>query len=72
VADGLWYNRRMTLEELLEMRVGDVLTQDLNGVQLLRDVRNGVTRIILLANGAEAEYLIAVVQALSAPKEASC
>lgn len=55
----------MTVEELLELRVGDVLTQGLDGVQLLRDSRGGVTRVILLANGEEAEYLISVVEALS-------
>lgn len=65
----------MTLEELLELRVGDVLTQDLDGVQVLRDSRSGVTRVILLANGEQAEYLISVVEALNRPpgkEPASC
>lgn len=57
----------MTIEELLQMRVGDVLDTDVDGVQVLRDVRSGDLRVILLARGEEAEYLMALVEQLSNP-----
>lgn len=55
----------MTIEELLEMRVGDVLQRSLDGVQILRDGRARQTRIILLAQGADAAKLLAFVTQLT-------
>lgn len=56
----------MTIEELLDMRVGDVLQLGLGGIQLLRDKRESSTRIVLLAEGVDAEKVLALVTQLYA------
>lgn len=51
----------MTIEELLEMRVGDVLQEEPEGMQVLKDSRDGKARVILFATGEHAEYLLRLI-----------
>jgi hypothetical protein len=55
----------MTLEELMQLKLSDVLTEEPGGLQVLRDTREGKLRVLLFATGDDAAWLLRFLETIS-------